>query len=124
VQYNVANFSKSERKQFNKNDRCVFVSTHTCVLACIRASNVYNPLDLILFSRQIKDFSALLRQTFESIILTELYPRSEIDICVQVLQSDGGAIHQGLSVHKTYSMNLLVETITHISSSIIIYFQV
>ena len=67
------------------------VSTHMRALSCTRASHAHNPLDLILFSRQIKDFSALLRQTFESIILTELYPRSEIDICVQVLQSDGGA---------------------------------
>ena len=29
-------------------------------------------------------------QTFEAAILTELYPRSQIDIYVEVLQADGG----------------------------------
>jgi exosome complex component RRP41 len=40
--------------------------------------------------RQVKDFTSLLRQTFESVILTQLFPRSEVDILVHVLQSDGG----------------------------------
>uniref|UniRef100_A0A452V5F0 Exosome component 4 n=1 Tax=Ursus maritimus TaxID=29073 RepID=A0A452V5F0_URSMA len=31
-----------------------------------------------------------LRQTFEAAILTQLHPRSQIDIYVQVLQADGG----------------------------------
>ncbi len=31
-----------------------------------------------------------LRQTFEAAIKTELYPRSQIDIFVEVLQADGG----------------------------------
>lgn len=30
-----------------------------------------------------------LKNTFESVILTELYPMSKIDIFVQVLQADG-----------------------------------
>jgi hypothetical protein len=33
------------------------------------------------------------RQTFESVVMTHLYPRSEIDIQIHVLQSDGGALH-------------------------------
>ena len=32
----------------------------------------------------------LIKQTFEAAILTELYPRSQIDIYVEVLQADGG----------------------------------
>ena len=36
------------------------------------------------------EFSQSLRQTFESTIMTELFPQSEININVQVLQSDGG----------------------------------
>ena len=31
-----------------------------------------------------------MKQTFESTILVQLFPRSQIDIYVQVLQSDGG----------------------------------
>ncbi|CAJ0964570.1 unnamed protein product [Ranitomeya imitator] len=31
-----------------------------------------------------------LKQTFEAAILTQLYPRSQIDIYVQILQADGG----------------------------------
>lgn len=31
-----------------------------------------------------------IRETFEAAILTERYPRSQIDICLQVLQLDGG----------------------------------
>jgi len=31
-----------------------------------------------------------LKQTFEATIKTELYPRSQIDIFVEVLQADGG----------------------------------
>jgi exosome complex component RRP41 len=32
----------------------------------------------------------VIRQTFEAAIMTNLYPRSQIDIYVQVLQADGG----------------------------------
>eukprot|EP00455_Lapot_gusevi_P045404 TRINITY_DN5802_c0_g1_i1.p1 TRINITY_DN5802_c0_g1~~TRINITY_DN5802_c0_g1_i1.p1 ORF type:complete len:266 (+),score=39.68 TRINITY_DN5802_c0_g1_i1:33-800(+) len=59
-EYAVASFSRGERKQVSKGDR------------------------------QSKEFSLILRQTFESVILTHLFPRSEIDIYVQVIQNDGG----------------------------------
>lgn len=36
------------------------------------------------------DISRLMREIFESAILTDLYPKSQIDIYVQVLQADGG----------------------------------
>ena len=41
-------------------------------------------------SRRSIEMSLALKQTFESVIMTELYPQSKIDITVQVLQSDGG----------------------------------
>ena len=40
--------------------------------------------------RASKEVAHMLRQTFESVILTRLFPRSEINIFVQVLQADGG----------------------------------
>lgn len=33
-----------------------------------------------------------MKKTFETVILTELYPMSKIDIFVQVLQSDGSQL--------------------------------
>ena len=43
-----------------------------------------------------------MKQTFESAILVQLFPRSQIDIYVQVLQSDGG--ESGVSVDDEYVM--------------------
>jgi exosome complex component RRP41 len=43
-------------------------------------------------NRQSKEIQVLLKQTFEQAILTELFPRSQIHIFVQVLQSDGGEV--------------------------------
>lgn len=40
--------------------------------------------------RRSTEISLVIRQTFESVILTHLFPRSQIDIFVQVLQADGG----------------------------------
>jgi len=40
--------------------------------------------------RQSVEMSLLIQQVFESAVLTELSPKSQIDIYVQVLQSDGG----------------------------------
>lgn len=40
--------------------------------------------------RKSNEMTLHLKQTFEAAILTQLYPRSQIDIYVQILQSDGG----------------------------------
>ena len=40
--------------------------------------------------RKSLEMSQHLKQTFEATIKTELYPRSQIDIFVEVLQADGG----------------------------------
>ncbi|XP_002736568.1 exosome complex component RRP41-like [Saccoglossus kowalevskii] len=59
-QYSMATFSTGERKTRPKGDR------------------------------RSQEMSMNLRRTFQAAILTHLYPRSQIDIYVQVLQSDGG----------------------------------
>ena len=48
--------------------------------------------------------SLIIEQVFESVILTELSPKSQIDIYIQVIQSDGG------NTVKLFS-NLLVQII-------------
>ncbi|XP_032638218.1 exosome complex component RRP41 [Chelonoidis abingdonii] len=40
--------------------------------------------------RKSSELTLHLKQTFEAAILTQLYPRSQIDIYVQILQADGG----------------------------------
>ncbi|XP_077209674.1 exosome complex component RRP41 [Paroedura picta] len=59
-QYSMATFSTGERKRRPHGDR---------------ASG---------------EMSLHLKQTFEAAVLTQLYPRSQIDIYVQILQADGG----------------------------------
>ena len=39
-----------------------------------------------------------LRQTFEEAVQTQLYPRSQIDISVLVLEQDGGIVELGMAV--------------------------
>ncbi|KAL9643228.1 hypothetical protein ABK040_014685 [Willaertia magna] len=59
-EYSMATFSTGERKRQFKKDR------------------------------KSTEISVVIRQTFESVILTHLYPRTQIDIFMQVLQADGG----------------------------------
>jgi exosome complex component RRP41 len=40
--------------------------------------------------RRATEISLVIRQTFESVIMTSLFPKTQIDIFVQVLQADGG----------------------------------
>ncbi|KAF2073974.1 hypothetical protein CYY_004719 [Polysphondylium violaceum] len=62
-EFSVSSFSTTERKQQFKTSRG---------------------------DRQTTEASNLIKQAFESTIHTHLYPRSQIDIYIQVLQSDGG----------------------------------
>jgi len=59
-QYSMATFSTGERKRRPRGDR------------------------------KSQEMTLHLKQTFEAAIKTELYPRSQIDIFVEVLQADGG----------------------------------
>ena len=38
------------------------------------------------------EFAATIKSTFEPVVQTNLYPRSQIDIFIQVLQQDGGLL--------------------------------
>lgn len=44
------------------------------------------------FYRRILEIASTVKSTFEPVIQTNLYPRSQIDIFVQVLQQDGGLL--------------------------------
>jgi ribonuclease PH len=45
----------------------------------------------VLFRRSL-ELSAFIRQTFEPVILTSQFPRSQIDIYLQIFQNDGGVL--------------------------------
>ena len=47
---------------------------------------------VMAYRRRIQEINLALRQTFEEAIQTHLYPRSQIDISVVVLEQDGGKI--------------------------------
>lgn len=42
--------------------------------------------------KRILEFASTIKSTFEPVVQTNLYPRSQIDIIVQVLQQDGGLL--------------------------------
>ena len=48
--------------------------------------------------RRIQEINLALRQTFEEAVQTQLYPRSQIDISVLVLEQDGGTVELGVVV--------------------------
>jgi exosome complex component RRP41 len=41
--------------------------------------------------RKSLEIAMAVQQTFEAVVMTHLYPRSQIDIFIQVIQVDGGA---------------------------------
>ncbi|KAG8990193.1 Exosome non-catalytic core component [Tulasnella sp. 427] len=47
--------------------------------------------------KRVLEFTSAIKQTFEPIIQTQLYPRSQIDIFVQVLQQDGGLLQTSIN---------------------------
>ncbi|CAG8445219.1 4962_t:CDS:2 [Diversispora eburnea] len=44
------------------------------------------------FDKRLLEIASAVKQTFEPIIMTNLFPRSQIDIFLQILQYDGGMI--------------------------------
>ncbi|KZT29917.1 hypothetical protein NEOLEDRAFT_1153761 [Neolentinus lepideus HHB14362 ss-1] len=62
VEVNVAPFSAGERRRRGRGDK------------------------------RILEFGSIIKSTFEPVIQTSLYPRSQIDIYVQILQQDGGVL--------------------------------
>lgn len=57
---------------------------------CMTYLVVYMILTIFVLPRRSTEISLLLKQTFEAAIMSHLFPRSQIDIFVQVLQADGG----------------------------------
>jgi len=74
-EYSQATFSTSERKVRSKQDR------------------------------RSKEYALLICQTFESVILTQLYPRSQITILLQVIQEDGGALSASITAASLALIN-------------------
>lgn len=47
--------------------------------------------------RKSQEFTQLLQKTFEASVLTNNYPRSQLDIYCEILQSDGGLLEVAVS---------------------------
>lgn len=54
-------------------------------------------LSLATASRRTLEFTSAIKSTFEPIVQTQLYPRSQIDIHIQVLQQDGGLLQASIN---------------------------
>src|SRR5712692_4933439 len=48
-------------------------------------------------SRREMEISKVIRESLESVVLTDLYPRTTIDVFIEVLQSDGGSRCAGIT---------------------------
>lgn len=67
--------------------------------------NFYSTVVVLLFSdcsqrvlsRRVLELAAAIKSTFEPVVQVHLYPRSEIDIFVQVLQQDGGLLSASIN---------------------------
>lgn len=83
-EYSMATFSTGERKKNRKGDRYVIKPFK---------SIFYRHLILTQFPlfRRSTEISLIIKQTFESAIFTNLYPNTQIDIYIQVIQADGGS---------------------------------
>ena len=60
MEFTSASFSASERRKYSKQDR------------------------------RAVEIALMIRQTLEAVILTQLFPKSQINVFIQVLQADGG----------------------------------
>ncbi|KAL4248384.1 RNase PH family protein [Abortiporus biennis] len=47
--------------------------------------------------KRVLELAAAIKSTFEPVVQTSIYPRSEIDIFVHVLQQDGGLLQAGIN---------------------------
>jgi len=66
-----------------------------CIVECEFTESSFSRSERRKFSkgnRKSKEAALSIKKTFESVILTHLYPRTQINIFVQVLTDDGGAI--------------------------------
>ena len=66
-------------------------ATSTVCIPCLTSRTKRVP-HLLSWSRRILEFAATIKSTFEPVVQANLYPRSQIDIFIQVLQQDGGLL--------------------------------
>jgi exosome complex component RRP41 len=78
VEVSVAPFSTGERRRRGKSDKLV-------VIFCL----LYIVTDV---TRRTLEMATTIKQTFEPVVQTSLYPRSQIDVYILVLQQDGGLL--------------------------------
>lgn len=58
---------------------------HRAYVLCSRTLTIAN-------DRRMLELASLVKSTFEPVVQTHLYPRSQIDIFIQVVQQDGGLL--------------------------------
>lgn len=83
VEVNIAAFSTGERRKRSRGDKLVFTRKGQLLWMNRFADRIL---------RRILELASTIKSTFEPVILTSIYPRSQIDIFVQVLQQDGGLL--------------------------------
>ena len=94
VDVSMAAFSTSDRRQRSRGDKWILI---------FFALFFYAPL--IFKDRRILEFAATIKATFEPVVQTSLYPRSQIDIFVQVIQQDGGLLQAAINGTTLALMN-------------------
>ncbi|AFR94724.1 exosome complex component RRP41 [Cryptococcus neoformans C23] len=66
--------------------------------------------------KRLQEIGAAIRQTFEPVIMTHLYPRSEIAIHVQVLSADGGILPTSINATTLALIDAGISLLDYVSS--------
>lgn len=80
VEISVAPFSTGDRRKRSRADRSGYQLWRICSAHAIQTH------------RRILELASMIASTFEPVVQTTLYPRSQIDIYVHVLQQDGSLL--------------------------------
>ncbi|WWC87253.1 uncharacterized protein L201_002141 [Kwoniella dendrophila CBS 6074] len=66
--------------------------------------------------KRLQEIGASIRQTFEPVIMTHLYPRSEISINVQVLSADGGILPTSINATTLALISAGISMLDYVTS--------
>ncbi|WVQ83871.1 hypothetical protein IAT38_006015 [Cryptococcus sp. DSM 104549] len=66
--------------------------------------------------KRLQEIGAAIRQTFEPVIMTQLYPRSEIAIHVQVLSADGGILPTAINATTLALIDAGISLLDYVTS--------
>ncbi|KAK4685587.1 exosome complex component RRP41, partial [Tremellales sp. Uapishka_1] len=66
--------------------------------------------------KRLLEIGAAIRQTFEPVIMTHLYPRSEIDIHVQVVSADGGILPTAINATTLALIDAGISLLDYVTS--------